>query len=163
MRFAESFVGSRAVAEEVVQDSWLAVVRGVDRFEGRSTISTWLYHIVANRARTAGVREHRHVQIIDDQLADRFDRSGEWALPLVVWSDQVEDRLVAQRLAARVRELLPKLATTHHQAVLLHDIEGLSSSNTANVLGISEGNLRVVLHRARTILRGYLEREMVSR
>src|SRR5205085_9103574 len=107
LRVAQTVVGSRAVAEEVVQDTWLAVVRGVDRFEGRSSFKTWLFHILVNRARTSAGREHRTTSVRDDTFDDRFDGKGAWATPPVPWADQVDDRIVADRLAARVRAILP--------------------------------------------------------
>src|SRR5215207_2181653 len=93
LRLAQATVGSRAVAEEVTQDTWLAVMRGVDRFEGRSSFQTWLYRILINRARTAVGREQRAGRP-DDTVEERFDGSGAWATPPVPWSDQVDDRMV---------------------------------------------------------------------
>ena len=91
------------MAEEVVQDTWLAVVRGVERFEGRSTFKTWLFHILLNRARSAAGREHRAPPLADEDLGERFDATGAWAAPPVPWAEEAEDRLVAQHLAERVR------------------------------------------------------------
>ena len=110
LRLAGTVVTNRSVAEEVVQDTWLAVVRGVERFEGRSSFKTWLFHILLNRARTTAGREHRTASLPDGDVDDRFDGSGAWVTPPVPWSDQVEDRLVADRLARRVREILPTSA-----------------------------------------------------
>jgi RNA polymerase sigma-70 factor (ECF subfamily) len=160
LRLAESVVGSRSVAEEVVQDTWLAVVRGVDRFEGRSSFKTWLFHILLNRARTTAGREHRTASLPDGDLDDRFDRTGAWADPPVPWSDQVEDRLVAQRLAGRVQEILPSLPDTQRQVVVLRDIEGLAPDDVSRLLGVTDGNQRVLLHRARARIRQHLELEV---
>ena len=98
LRVARTFVPSDAVAEEVVQDTWMGVVRGVDRFEGRSSFKTWLFRILVNRARTSGVREHRHLPLDPTEPAvspDRFDGTGAWAEPLTPWESDVDDRLVA--------------------------------------------------------------------
>src|ERR1043165_4786503 len=95
-RLAESVVSSRSVAEEVVQDTWLAVVRGVERFEGRSTFKTWLFHILLNRARSAAGREHRAPPLAQDDVAERFDANGAWATPPVPWAEAADDRMVAQ-------------------------------------------------------------------
>ena len=162
LRVAESVVASRSVAEEVVQDTWLAVVRGVDRFEGRSSFKTWLFHILLNRARTTAGREHRAASLPDGDLDDRFDSTGAWATPPVPWSDQVDDRLVADRLAGRVREILPTLPDAQRQVVVLRDIEGMAPADVAALLGVSDGNQRVLLHRARARIRQHLATEMGS-
>ncbi len=160
LRFAESFVASRAVAEEVVQDTWLGVVRGVQRFEGRSSVKTWLFRILTNRARSAGARETRTVALGDDALEGRFDRSGGWNPPPEPWSDSVDARVVAEKLAGRVRECLPALPDAQRQVVLLRDVEGMDSAEVCDLLGVSPGNQRVLLHRARARLRSLLEPEM---
>ena len=162
LRLAESMVGSRAVAEEVVQDTWLGVVRGVERFEGRSSLKTWLFRILVNRARSAGVKEHRGGSTArgEESLAERFDRSGAWASPPAPWAEQAEDRLFAQALADRVRELLPALPADQRRVVLLRDVEGLSAADVAELVGVTDGNQRVLLHRGRRRLRERLEAEM---
>ena len=161
LRLAETTVGSRAVAEEVCQETWLAVVRGVDRFEGRSSFKTWLFRILLNRARTSAGKEQRAGRPEED-VADRFDASGAWATPPVPWSDRVDDRLVAERLAARVHELLPSLPDQQRQVVLLRDVEGISAADASEVLGITDGHQRVLLHRGRARLRDLLSDEMGS-
>jgi RNA polymerase sigma-70 factor (ECF subfamily) len=161
LRFAESLVYSRAVAEEVVQETWLGVVRGVERFEGRSSFKTWLFRILVNRARSAEGREQRAGRpdaAVD--VGERFDASGAWATPPVPWADRCEDRIVAEKLAGRVRQLLPELPEAQRQVVLLRDVEGLGAAEVAGLLGISDGNQRVLLHRARARVRGMLETEM---
>jgi len=159
LRLAEATVGSRAVAEEVCQDTWLAVMRGVERFEGRSSFKTWLFRILLNRARTSATREQRAGKPEDD-LTERFDASGAWAEPPVPWADRVDDRVVAEKLAQRIRDLLPALPEQQRQVVILHDIEGLQPADIAALLGISDGNQRVLLHRGRARLRGYLAAEL---
>lgn len=159
LRLAEAVVGSRAVAEEVTQDTWLAVMRGVERFEGRSTLKTWLFHILMNRARTAAARERRAGRP-DEFVEERFDGGGEWIDPPEPWADLADDRLVAAQLAARVQQLLPGLPDVQRQVVLLHDVEGLSADEVGALVGITAANQRVLLHRGRTRLRQLLAAEM---
>src|SRR5688500_115216 len=137
-RLARSFVGSDAIAEEVVQDTWLAVVRGVDRFEGRSSLRTWFFHILVNRARTTATRERRSDSGADPD-ADRFDGVGVWSSPPVPWSEQVDDRLAAERTAALARDLLETLPDAQRQVVVLRDVEGLTAAEVAELLGLSDG------------------------
>ena len=163
LRLAESTVGSRAVAEEAVQDTWLAVVRGVDRFEGRSSFKTWLFHILLNRARTAGWREQRAGILGSEDgvgVEERFDNKGAWVTPPEPWSDRADDRLVAERLAARVQELLPELPEGQRRVVLLRDVEGLPPAEVASLVGVTDGHQRVLLHRGRTRLRQLLAAEL---
>jgi RNA polymerase sigma-70 factor (ECF subfamily) len=159
VRFAQATVGSRAVAEEVTQDTWLAVVRGVERFEGRSSFQTWLFRILLNRARSAVGREQRAGRP-DDTLEERFDASGAWASPPVPWADQVDDQLIAEHLATRVQDYLPELPESQRQVVVLRDVDGLAPAEVAELLGISDGNQRVLLHRGRARLRALLTTEL---
>jgi RNA polymerase sigma-70 factor (ECF subfamily) len=166
LRLARTFVPSEAVAEEVVQDTWIGVVRGVDRFEGRSSFKTWLFRILVNRARTTGVRERRHVPFDPTESAvspDRFDQSGAWAESVVPWESDADDRLVAGSWGPRLRETVDALPERQRDVVLLRDVEGLTSEDVCAVLGITEGNLRVLLHRARSQLRADLETELGTR
>jgi RNA polymerase sigma-70 factor (ECF subfamily) len=147
------------VAEEVTQDTWVAVIRGIERFEGRSSFQTWLFRILLNRARTAIGREVRAGRP-DDTVEERFDASGAWADPPVAWSDQVDDRMVAAELATRVQDLLPHLPEQQRQVVILRDVDGVSAEDVASLLGISDGNQRVLLHRGRAKLRALLTAEI---
>lgn len=159
VRLAESTVGSRAVAEEVCQDTWLAVVRGVGRFEARSSFTTWLFRIMLNRARSSAQRELRAGRA-DDVAVERFDAKGAWEQPPVPWSDRVDDRVVAEQLAHRVRDLLVDLPDQQRQVVVLRDVEGLGPTDVASLLGTTEGNVRVLLHRGRAKLRELLTLEI---
>lgn len=164
VRVAESVVGSRAVADEVAQETWLAVVRGVHRFEGRSSFKTWLFHILINRARSAAGREFRAAAVPPEEYeSGRFDNSGAWSTPPVPWSDRVDDRLTAEQLVPRLRGLIAGLPEAQRQVLLLRDVEGLTAGDVAQLLGLSDGNQRVLLHRARSRLRAQLEPEMGTR
>ena len=159
---AAGYVSSRAVAEEVVQDTWLAVLRGIGGFEGRSSVRTWLFAILINRARTAAAREGRSVAV-DDMVpiidASRFDAAGNWAVPPELWVDQADDRVVAAKMASRVQAAIGILPARQREVVTLRDIEGLSSEEVCGVLQISEANQRVLLHRGRSKLRQVIESE----
>jgi RNA polymerase sigma-70 factor, ECF subfamily len=166
LRLACSFVPNVAVAEEVVQDTWLGVLRGIGSFEGRSSFRTWLFRILVNRARTAGVRERRTVAVGDSGAvgdagatvaASRFDASGAWLSPPERWIEEVEDRLEAGKLAGLILAAVDGLPDRQRQVVTLRDIEGLTSEEVCGVLDISEGNQRVLLHRARSRLRQAVE------
>ena len=155
---AAGFVPSRAVAEEVVQDTWLAVLRGLDAFEGRSSLKTWLFRILVNQARTTGTKEHRSVPIPDPEPAG-FDASGGWAEPPEHWIEAAEGRLEAGNLADRLRTLMDELPARQREVVLLRDVEELTSDEVCSVLSISDGNQRVLLHRGRSRLRQLFEDE----
>jgi RNA polymerase sigma-70 factor (ECF subfamily) len=160
IRLARSFVGSAAVAEEVVQDTWLGVLRGIDKFAGRSSFRTWLLKILVNRARTTGAREGRSVAIGDAGPAvdaGRFDATGAWAAPPEHWVQDTDDRLEAEQLADTIRVALEELPGRQREVLLLRDVDGLTSEEVCDVLDISEGNQRVLLHRGRSRLRQALE------
>jgi RNA polymerase sigma-70 factor, ECF subfamily len=163
LRLACSLVSSRAVAEEVVQDTWLGVVRGIDRFAGRSTLRTWLLAILVNRARSAAALERRSVAIGDaGPVVDRarFDSSGAWSSPPQHWTEASDERMLAQALAEPIRAALEGLPPRQRQVVTLRDVDGMSAREVCHVLSISEGNQRVLLHRGRSRLRSALEAEM---
>lgn len=171
VRLARTFVPSAALAEDVVQETWIAVIRGIDRFEGRSSLKTWIYAILVRRARTAGAREPRHRLLEDvrdasgdgdDPLDGRFDARGGWTEPPAEWPDDVDDRLSAPQMARRVREAINELPASQRQVVTLRDVEGLDPTEVCDLLGISEGNQRVLVHRARTRLRALIESEMAE-
>ncbi|HEX4220482.1 MAG TPA: sigma-70 family RNA polymerase sigma factor [Acidimicrobiales bacterium] len=159
LRLARSLVFSNAVAEEIVQDTWMGVLRGVDRFEGRSSLKTWLFSILINRARSAGSKEHLDAPIESLHAVDpvRFDANGQWADPLDRWQDDVETRLDAEQLMPTLESALDDLPPRQRQVVILRDVEGLSHDQTCSSLGISIGNQRVLLHRGRSRLREIVE------
>ena len=166
VRLAQTFVASRAVAEEVAQDTWLAVLKGIDRFQARSSLKTWIFRILANRARSTGAREQRTtpVDTSDEASVDRrrFDAGGAWSDPPAHWSDEVVDRLASGPLVARVRAAVSELPESQRAVVTLRDLEGLSSKEVCEVLEISEANQRVLLHRGRARVRALLEAELAK-
>jgi RNA polymerase sigma-70 factor, ECF subfamily len=160
-RLALTFVRNPAVADEVVQDAWVGVLRGIDRFEGRSSLKTWIYRIVANVARTRGAREARSAPFSafatedEDGAAvepERFLADGHWAAPIEPWQEvlDAEARGVIDRAIAA-------LPPQQRQVIELRDVQGWSSDEVCNVLELSETNQRVLLHRARTKVRMALE------
>jgi RNA polymerase sigma-70 factor, ECF subfamily len=171
-RVARAYVSTDAVAEEVVQETWLAVIDGLDRFEQRSTLKTWLFHILTNRAKTRGVRERRSVPFAslrpaDDEPAvapERFQGDGDkwpghWAAPPRPWEDP-ERRLAALEARERLREAIGALPTVQQAVLTLRDVEGLESEEVCALLDLSPGNQRVILHRARARVRDALEAYM---
>lgn len=162
VRLARSYVPSRAVAEEVVQETWLAALRALPSFEGRSSVKTWLYRILLNRARTAGLIERRQIPIEDPERAvdrERFDRDGSWSYPPVHWVDEVEDRVRAERLTKSIRIAIDQLPSLQRDVVTLRDVQGMTSIDACEILGLTQGHQRVLLHRARSRLRNVLEAE----
>lgn len=173
VNLAAVYVRSRAVAEEVVQDTWVAVLNGIDRFEGRSSLKTWLYRILINRAMTRGKRESRCLtfsHLCDNELhaeeaavdPSRFINAtgasfGAWASAPKPWEDQPEVRLLSSEVRERLQEAIAQLTTSQRTVITLRDIEGWSSQEVCNALDISETNQRVLLHRARARVRGSLE------
>jgi RNA polymerase sigma-70 factor (ECF subfamily) len=162
LRLARTFVPSDAVAEEVVQDTWLGVVRGIDRFEGRSSLKTWLFRILTNRARSTGVKESRSVpDEFEHEPAvnpNRFGFFGHWSSPPLAWDD-VEQQILTGATVGAVYESLGRLPETQRRVLVLRDIEGLDSEEVCDILGITEGNQRVLLHRGRARIRQAVEDE----
>jgi RNA polymerase sigma-70 factor (ECF subfamily) len=170
LRVARMHVASEAVAEEVVQETWLGVLRGLDRFEGRSAFRTWLFRILVNQAKTKGVREHRSVPFAsvgagpgedgdDGPTVDptRFLPEGAWASPPRRWEDQPEAALQSREARRIVEEAIAALPERQRIVITLRDLEGLSSDEVRNALSLTETNQRVLLHRARAKVRQALE------
>jgi RNA polymerase sigma-70 factor (ECF subfamily) len=165
LRVAQMYVSSRAVAEDVVQDAWVGVLRGIDRFEGRSSLKTWLFRIVANTAKTRGMREARSVPFSalagDDEATvdpDRFFGAdtrfpGHWAVP-------PEGRVLAGEALDVIAEAIERLPPAQRTVITLRDIQGLSAEEVRNALDLTETNQRVLLHRARSKVRSALEEYM---
>ena len=162
VRIARLYVGSQASAEDVAQDTWVAVIKGVDKFEGRSSFATWLFRILTNRARTAGVKEHRSVPVDASETgptvdATRFSDGGMWNDPPIAFTDVIDGRLENATVVAAIRSAIVELPQPHQAVVTLRDVEGLSTVEVAEVLGMTQGNVRVVLHRARARIRAAVE------
>jgi RNA polymerase sigma-70 factor (ECF subfamily) len=170
VRVARMFVSSQATAEEVAQETWLAVLNGLDRFEGRSSLRTWIFRILTNIAKTRAVRDGRtlpfsalHDPARVPEAAVDPDRfldpehprwPGHWAAKPVPWpADALEARETREVIAAAI-EALP---ATQRAVISLRDVEGWSSEEVRNALGLSETNQRVLLHRARSKVRAALE------
>ena len=173
LRLALVYCRTREIAEEIVQDTWLAVIQGIDRFEGRASFKTWLFQILVNRARTRAVREGRTLSF--SSLADKAKTPGEpavpperfraaddpwpnnWALPPHSWGESSDARLLATETMDLVSRAIAKLPPAQQQVITLRDVEGFTSEDVCNVLEISETNQRVLLHRARSRVRAALE------
>jgi RNA polymerase sigma-70 factor, ECF subfamily len=171
LRVARMYVSSRAAAEEVVQDAWLAVLRGIDRFEGRSSLRTWIFRIVANLAKTRGQREARSVPF--SSLADDSDEGvldpgwfqgssdrhpGGWVVFPQTWSSIPEDRLLNDETLRIVRRAIDALPPKQATVIRMRDVLGMSADEVRNALDLSETNQRVLLHRARSKVRRAVDR-----
>ncbi len=162
LKVARYYVANAASAEDVAQDTWIAVMKGAEKFEGRSSFKTWLLRICVNRARTTGVREHRSIPVDPNPsspsvAAERFDRGGMWSDPPVPFTDAVDARSDNAALLDAVREAISGLGEPQQAVVTLRDVEGLSTQEVATLLGLSEANVRVILHRGRGRVREIVE------
>ncbi len=176
LRVASTYVRDRAVAEEVVQETWIGVLRGIEGFEGRSSLKTWLFRILTNRAKTRSAQENRSVPFsalpgsageLDEPAvdADRFfgaghpERPGWWALPPSPWQDSSpEQRLFGREARVAIAEAISALPERQREVIALRDVEGWSSSEVCETLNLSAANQRLLLHRARSKVRSRLER-----
>jgi RNA polymerase sigma-70 factor, ECF subfamily len=165
---ADAIIGSRAQAEEVVQDAWLAVFSGVGRFEGRSSFATWLFSIVLNRARTRASREARLVglpNVLDgaqgeERAADvnEFKPDGHWIEIPRLWDELSPERVVSgKQLWAHVQEAIARLPAGQRAVIILRDMEERDAEEACTLLGISAENQRVLLHRARGRIRKVID------
>jgi RNA polymerase sigma-70 factor (ECF subfamily) len=168
-RVARMYVSTDAVAEEVVQEAWLAAIGGLERFEQRASLKTWLFHILANKAKTRGTRERRSVPFAslatgDDAPAvapERFQGEGDawpghWATPPRPWEDP-ERRLQSLEAREFLRAAIGALPDVQQAVLTLRDVEGLEADEVCRLLDLSDGNQRVILHRARARVRNELE------
>lgn len=172
IRMALGHVADREVAEEVVQDTWMAVIDGLARFEGRSSLRTWIFGILIHKAKDRGVREKRHTTFSDfeshsddnDEAVDpsRFQLSGEWAghwaFPPQPWDEQTPEKLLANQQAINaMNKAIESLPQTLKDVLILRDVEGGESKEVCELLKITETNLYVRLHRARERVRQAVE------
>lgn len=173
-RLALTYVRSAAVADEVVQETWLGVIRGIHSFEERSSLKTWIFRILANTAKTRAERESRVVPLSalretdlgGDEPAvdpDRFlDQQharwpGHWASPPARWEELPSENLEWRELLGSMKETIGELPSRQRQVIVLRDIEGWEPEDVCRVLDLSEANQRVLLHRARSKVRQALE------
>lgn len=168
VRIAQIFVGSRAIAEEVAQETWMGLLTGLSGFERRSALRTWIFRILTNRAKTRGVREKRSVPFssIEEEHEDavdpsRFKQNGRWESPPRLWDDDTPERILAAReTVALLEQTIDALPPTQRAVFVLRDVEAVDAEDACNVLGISETNQRVLLHRARSKVRAALENHL---
>ena len=164
LRVARMFVPTSALAEDVVQETWLAVLNGIGRFEGRSSLKTWIFRILTNTAKTRGERERRSVPFstLDTEEGgfepaverSRFTGTGHWAVLPRAWP---EDRLLANETRSLIERAIERLPASQRAVITLRDVEGWTADEVRNALELSETNQRVLLHRARAKVRGALE------
>jgi RNA polymerase sigma-70 factor (ECF subfamily) len=174
LRVALMYVASRAVAEEVIQETWLGVLQGIGRFEGRSSLKTWIFRILANTAKTRAQREGRSIPF--SSLADPNAEGGEpvvdpdrffpaddsstpnaWSSPPQSWNGLPEERLLSRETSERIGAAIRALPPVQRAVITLRDVEGWSAEEVCDRLGVSDGNQRVLLHRARGKVRQALE------
>jgi RNA polymerase sigma-70 factor (ECF subfamily) len=175
LRVARLYLRDAAAAEEIAQDTWLAVLTGIDRFEGRASFKTWLFRILANKARTRWTRDRRALPFSSlagddpDGAADpsvepeRFFGpghrwAGHWTAYPQRWAAIPEDRLMARETLDVVRDTIAQLPPRQRQVIVLRDVEGWEPEDVCDALEISDGNHRILLHRARSRVRAALER-----
>ena len=169
---ARTFVSTEASAEEVVQDTWLAVIRGIDRFEGRSSLRTWVYRILLNQAKTRGIRERRTVPFASLTDDDRWEGDGPTVDPSRFqgagdphpggWrrfpDEWPENSYLSHEVRGVVTRALAELPSRQRLVVALRDLDGHTAEEVSELLMITSGNQRVLLHRGRTVIRAHLER-----
>jgi RNA polymerase sigma-70 factor (ECF subfamily) len=174
LRLAIVYCRNLAVAEEIVQDTWLGVIRGIGRFEERATFKTWLFQILVNRARTRAAQEGRagSFSSLEEEAEaapepavppERFRGADDkwannWAVPPQSWGESSDARLLAAETIKLVKQAISTLPPAQQQVITLRDIEGWPAEDVCNVLMISETNQRVLLHRARSRVRALLEK-----
>ena len=175
IRVARLYVASEAAAEEVAQETWLGVLQGLEGFQGRCTLKAWIFTILANIARSRGARDKRMLPMSslgpeDEDRGpsvdpERFNPDGHprwpghWSQPPEAWE---EDELVSRETLAAIKAAIETLPPTQRAVMTMRDVEGLDSAETCHILGISEGNQRVLLHRARSKVRKALEGYMAA-
>lgn len=167
LRLAMSYVATREQAEDAVAETWLGVLNGLDRFEGRSSLKTWIFRILVNRAKTKGVREQRSVPFSslegDGERSEssvdpsRFAPAGHWSAPPQSWEGIPEDRLLSAETRSVVDDAIARLPDMQRAVITLRDVQGLSAQEASDILGLTEVNQRVLLHRARSKVRARLE------
>jgi RNA polymerase sigma-70 factor (ECF subfamily) len=170
-RVALIYTGDERLAEEAIQETWIGVLRGLDRFEGRSSLKTWIFSILINRAKSIGEREGRHVPLAMDELdeagpsvpRERFKPDDDprwprhWLEDPPSWNNIPEDRLLSEETLAHIEQAIAALPASQREVITLRDIEQWSAEEVCNILDLSQTNQRVLLHRARSRVRAALE------
>lgn len=180
LRVARMYVANRTAAEDVIQQTWLGVLQGLDRFEGRSSLRTWIFRILVNTAKTRGKSESRSIAFSALAEAEATDNDpavpperflldeqdpvkGYWVSAPRDWSTLPEDRLLSAEARAAIAQAIAALPPAQREVITLRDVDGFSADDVCEALSISQGNQRVLLHRARTKVRralaNYLEAE----
>lgn len=167
VRIAGSYVSSRAVAEEVAQDTWVAVLEELDGFQGRSSLRTWIFRILTNQAKSRGARERRTMPfsslavqqemtgatVPPERFLDEGHRwAGHWAAPVTPW-ELPEDHMMSVELGDVIKQAVDQLPPAQRAVVVLRDVQSLASQEVCRILEVSEANQRVLLHRARAKVR----------
>jgi RNA polymerase sigma-70 factor (ECF subfamily) len=156
IRLAGAFVTRAELAEDIAQETWLAMLNGLDKFEARSSIRTWLFQICVNRARSIGEHEHRTVPVehIEPAVdAEQFTPTGAWTSPPTPWPEASANTADDAAMVARIRRAITELPQLQRLVVTMRDIDGLTGGQVCQVLSISEANQRVLLHRGRAHIR----------
>jgi RNA polymerase sigma-70 factor, ECF subfamily len=171
LRMAQFFVRDRAVAEEVVQETWLGVLHGIDRFEGRASLKTWIFGILVNTAKTRGVRESRSIpfsaavrrseaSVDPDRFLPADHRyPGGWMMGPSEWRTP-EAKLIEGEMRTAILKAINRLPDAQRAVITMRDVAGLPADEVTEALGISDGNQRVLLHRARSKIRGAIEQQL---
>lgn len=172
VRLAQTFVPSQAIAEEVAQETWVGVLQGIDRFEERSSLKTWIFQILVNRAKTRGQREARSISFSAMDLEpdtcgpsvdpSRFAGPGSeypdhWLVAPQPWNLTPEQVLLSQECKGHIEQAIAGLPPIQREVITMRDVQGWSSEEVCNILGVSESNCRVLLHRARSRVRRAME------
>ncbi len=176
LRLAMAHVPSRAVAEEVVQETWQGVLESLPRFEGRSSLKTWMFRILTNRAKTRGQRERRYESMDSgDGQGDGNDEgwreperfiqagslTGHWSSLPSMWDEETPEKLLLSKESrALVQQAISALPPVQRQVITLRDIDELDSKEVCNILEVTETNQRVLLHRARSRVRKIIEQQL---
>ena len=158
---ARAIVGE-AFADEVVQDAWISAIKALPKFEGRSSLKTWLLHIVSNAAKTRVRRENRSLSLDDgwqSEPSDKFDSSGHRYDDVLPWDEATPEALLAnEQLQSIIDQAFQNLPAMQRAALTLYDLEGVKMDEICNILDVSSSNIRVLLHRARTTLHHSIEK-----
>lgn len=162
IRVGAGIVQSRASAEEVAQDTWIAVLKNISRFEGRSSLAGWIFAILINKAKSRAQRDGRSVSFDgggeDDNLAAAFDGRGRWKDMPELWDELTPERILAGRtIMDHVNAAIEVLPAGQRSVLVLRGQQGMDPAEVCAVLGITEGNMRVLLHRARLAIRAALD------